>query len=216
VRAGQFEEEDLLHRIVSRRPSLATVISLVALFVALGGTSYAAIALAPKNSVNSASVINGSLQKTDLSKKAVAALKGNRGAKGAQGAQGPAGAAGAAGPAGAAGGAGPVGATGPAGAPGAAASKFWARIGFTGTTATVLRSTGGITATRVVAGFTDVTFPAPVDTDACAFTITLDSSGVDGHIRKSQSASAGALIRTIATNSANADTDIPFDIVAFC
>ena len=105
-KAGHFEEEDLLHRIVSRKPSPAIIISLVALFVALGGTSYAAIALAPKNSVNSASVINGSLQKADLSKKAVTALKGTRGARG------PAGAAGAAGAAG------PVGATGPAGAAG--------------------------------------------------------------------------------------------------
>jgi hypothetical protein len=114
------EEEDLLHRIVSRRPSPATIISLIALFVALGGTSYAAVALAPNNSVGSAQVINGSLQKKDLSKKAVAALKGNRGLRGPAGAQGPAGAAGpagATGAAGAAGAAGAVGATGPAGAP---------------------------------------------------------------------------------------------------
>ncbi|HEX7310703.1 MAG TPA: hypothetical protein VF232_05935, partial [Gaiellaceae bacterium] len=97
---------------------MATIISLAALFLALGGTGYAAVALAPKNSVNSASVINGSLQKADLSKKAVKALKGNRGARGAVGAPGPAGAAGAVGatgPAGAAGAAGAVGATGPAG-----------------------------------------------------------------------------------------------------
>jgi hypothetical protein len=107
-----FEEEDFLHRIVSRRPSPATVISLVALFVALGSTSYAAIALVPKNSVNSASVVNGSLQKVDLSKKAVKALKGNRGARGAAG---PAGAVGAVGPAGATGPTGPAGATGPVG-----------------------------------------------------------------------------------------------------
>jgi hypothetical protein len=89
------------------------VISLVALFVALGGTGYAAVQLAPKNSVGSTQVINGSLQKVDLSKKAVAALRGNRGARGPAGAQG---AAGAAGPAGAVG---PAGATGPAGAAGA-------------------------------------------------------------------------------------------------
>ena len=114
---------------VSRRPSAGTIISLIALFVALGGTSYAAIALAPKNSVGSPQVINGSLQTVDLSKKARAALKGNRGpagpagAQGAQGAAGLTGAAGAAGPAGAtgpAGSAGAVGATGPAGASGAA------------------------------------------------------------------------------------------------
>ena len=105
-----------MHRIVSRRPSPATIISLVALFVALGGTSYAAIALAPKNSVGSAQVINGSLLKKDLSKKTVAALKGNRGLRGPAGAAGSAGPAGATGPAGAVGATGPVGpSTGPAG-----------------------------------------------------------------------------------------------------
>ena len=42
------------------------MVSLVALFVALGGTGYAAVELAPKNSVGSAQVINGSLLKKDF------------------------------------------------------------------------------------------------------------------------------------------------------
>lgn len=105
-----------------RRPSPALVVSLVALFIALGGTSYAALSI-PKNSVGSPQVINGSLGTTDLSKKARKALKGNRGAagkRGLTGAAGPvgaAGAAGAAGPAGATGPQGPTGATGPATGP---------------------------------------------------------------------------------------------------
>jgi hypothetical protein len=42
-------------------------LALLALFVALGGTSVAASnALAPRNSVGSAQVINGSLAKADL------------------------------------------------------------------------------------------------------------------------------------------------------
>src|SRR6266545_1689135 len=68
--------------------------------------------------VGSRQVINGSLLKKDLSKKTVAALKGNRGpagARGAQGGPGPTGATGPAGAAGAAGTAGAVGATGPVG-----------------------------------------------------------------------------------------------------
>lgn len=100
------------------------VISLVALFVALSGTGYAAATkLLPKNSVGTKQVINGSLGTVDLSKKARAALKGNRGpagAAGAPGAAGPVGATGPAGPAGAAGAAGAVGATGPAGPAGSA------------------------------------------------------------------------------------------------
>jgi len=106
-----------VHRITHRWPSPATVISLIALFVALGGTSYAVTKL-PKNSVGSAQVVNGSLQKVDLSTRAVTALKGRRGAQGAAGpvgATGPAGAAGANGAAGAVGATGPLGATGPAG-----------------------------------------------------------------------------------------------------
>jgi len=85
-------------------------LALLALFVALGGTSYAATgALLPKNSVGSAQVINGSLQKLDLSTKARIALKGT---KGAQGFPGPAGPRGAEGPQGAAGPPGPSGPTG--------------------------------------------------------------------------------------------------------
>jgi hypothetical protein len=62
-------------------------IALLALFVALGGTSMAAAQLA-RNTVGSPQVINGSLQTVDLSKKARAVLKGNRGPRGPQGAQG--------------------------------------------------------------------------------------------------------------------------------
>jgi hypothetical protein len=74
-------------------------LALLALFVALGGTSIAATnALLPRNSVGTAQVINGSLQAGDLSKKAKKTLKGLRGARGVsgtQGAQGPQGAQGA-------------------------------------------------------------------------------------------------------------------------
>jgi len=68
-----------VHRIANRRPSPAIVVSVIALFVALGGTLYAAVTkLLPKNSVGSSQVINGSLQKADISKKAIASLKGLR------------------------------------------------------------------------------------------------------------------------------------------
>lgn len=45
----------------------------------------------PRNSVGTAQVINGSLQKVDLSKKAATALRGNRGARGPAGQRGPTG-----------------------------------------------------------------------------------------------------------------------------
>lgn len=89
------------------------VIACVALLVALGGTGYAAVALAPNsvgtaqlknNAVNSLKVKNGSLLAADFK---AGQLGG--GAPGPAGPAGPAGAAGAAGPTGAAGPAGPAG-----------------------------------------------------------------------------------------------------------
>ena len=60
-----------------------------ALFFALSGASYgAASSLLPKNSVGSAQVVNGSLQKVDLSATAITALHGARGKRGPQGIQG--------------------------------------------------------------------------------------------------------------------------------
>jgi hypothetical protein len=71
-------------------------IGMLALFLALGGTTYAAsTALIGKNTVASPQVVNGSLQTKDLSKKARIALKGNRGLRGLAGAQGAKGATGA-------------------------------------------------------------------------------------------------------------------------
>jgi collagen triple helix repeat protein len=86
------------------------LVAYLALFVALSGTSYAASTkLLPKNSVGSAQVINGSLQKGDLSKRAVAALRGARGRQGLPGAQGAQGLPGAQGTSGAPGPPGPPG-----------------------------------------------------------------------------------------------------------
>jgi hypothetical protein len=67
-------------------------IALLALFLALGGTAYAAsTALIGPNTVASPQVVNGSLKARDLSAKARKALKGNRGLRGPVGAKGVAG-----------------------------------------------------------------------------------------------------------------------------
>jgi hypothetical protein len=80
-----------------RRPSPALVISIVALFVALGGTGYAALKL-PKNSVGSKQikknavsgkkVKDGALGLADFSATAKAGLKGAPGTPGKPGASG--------------------------------------------------------------------------------------------------------------------------------
>ena len=73
-------------------------IALVALFLALGGTTYAAsTALIGSNTVASPQVVNGSLKTGDLSAKARKALKGNRGLRGLRGSAGSQGAKGATG-----------------------------------------------------------------------------------------------------------------------
>ena len=85
-----------------RRPQPALVISLVALFVALGGTSYAAISITGSNvrngslsgadikngSIRGTDVRNGSLTAGDLTPTTVASLQGPTGATGAAGATG--------------------------------------------------------------------------------------------------------------------------------
>ena len=90
-----------------RRPSPALAMSMVALFVAMGGTGYAAITL-PKNSVKakqiaagavgSSEVKNKSLKVSDFASSARTALKGSKGDTGAAGPAGQAGAPGAPGP----------------------------------------------------------------------------------------------------------------------
>jgi hypothetical protein len=74
------------------------LVAYLALFVALSSTSFAAATkLLPQNSVGTRQVINGSLQRVDLSRRAVKALRGLRGPVGPvgpvgpQGPQGPAG-----------------------------------------------------------------------------------------------------------------------------
>jgi hypothetical protein len=79
-----------------RRPSPALIVALVALFVALGGTSYAAVAL-PRNSVGSVQIKNRAVTQTKIAKKTLVALRGRRGLTGPKG---PAGIQGIPGPAG--------------------------------------------------------------------------------------------------------------------
>jgi hypothetical protein len=91
-------------------------LGVIALFFALGGTSFAAVdSFAPPNSVGTRQVVNGSLGTIDMSASARRALKGNKGAKGAAGLKGATGAPGPAGPQGAQGPPGAQGAQGPPG-----------------------------------------------------------------------------------------------------
>jgi hypothetical protein len=108
-------------------------IALLALFIALSGTTYAASTLLPRNSVGTAQLKNGAVTKKKINKKTIKALKGNRGLRGLQGPQGAQGAQGAQGIQGA------KGATGPQGPAGIAAA--YAHVNSAGTVDTA-RSVG--------------------------------------------------------------------------
>lgn len=93
------------------RPPASMAVALMALFVALGGTSYAAITISGKNvkngSLTGADIKNGSLRGTDvrnrsltssdLSSGTISSLRGTSGPAGPAGTSGPAGPAGPAG-----------------------------------------------------------------------------------------------------------------------
>jgi hypothetical protein len=66
------------------RPTYANVMATVAVFIALGGASYAATQL-PKNSVGSAQLKSGAVTPPKLSAAAKQALRGETGPQGAQG-----------------------------------------------------------------------------------------------------------------------------------
>ena len=83
-------------------------LALIALFVVLGGTSYAAVKLAP-NSISTREVKNHSLLRKDFAARQLRPVRGARGIRGSQGQVGTTGAAGATGPKGAIGPTGPVG-----------------------------------------------------------------------------------------------------------
>lgn len=90
----------MLHRLKSRL-TYANVTATLALFIALGGSSYAAFTL-PRNSVGSKQIRTGAVSSRQLHDRTIRlrdinvstrrALKGQRGATGATGAAGPAGA----------------------------------------------------------------------------------------------------------------------------
>jgi hypothetical protein len=94
--------------IAGRRPSASLVISLVALFVALGGTSYAALTITGKNvkngSLTTKDIKNNSLTSADVHDRSLRLRDFRSGdlPKGQRGPTGPAGPAGAAGAAGSA------------------------------------------------------------------------------------------------------------------
>jgi hypothetical protein len=114
-------------------------LALLALFVALGGTSYAATRI-PANSVGSRQIKNQAVTLKKVSPSAQKALRGHRGPQGPQGLQGG------------------------QGATGEGATKLFALIGESGFDLAVLRSSGGVTVAADSGSGYRVTFPRDIST----------------------------------------------------
>jgi hypothetical protein len=190
--------------------------ALLALFFALGGTSFAATnAVLAKNSVGTRQVIDGSLGTSDLSKAARTALKGNRGPAGPAG---PAGQAGQAGPAGAPGAQGATGAAGPPGiqgVPGQAAKNLFVALDAGGT---ITRSSGVTEASRSGAGVYRLSFGS-ADISNCVYLATAgqDDGGSlfeDYHVYTSRTGTSTVNVEIFDENDDLLDR--PFFLAVIC
>lgn len=203
--------------------------ALLALFVALGGTSVAAgNVVLGRNSVGTRQVVDGSLQTIDLSAKARSALKGNtgpRGATGAPGATGSTGAAGAPGATGSTGAVGPTGAPGapgaqgatgpqgPPGAPGRSASNLFVSLASDGTP---LRNSGATVVERAGVGVYRIQFDADITDCVAVATAGQDDGGLfeDYHVYTSRTATSTVNVEIF--DEQDNPLDRPFSLAVIC
>jgi hypothetical protein len=179
-------EEENMRRILRHRPSPALVIACIALTIALGGTSYAAITL-PRNSVGTAQLKTNAVNSAKVKNRSLRAIdfrRGQlpRGARGPQGAQGIQGIQGTQGAQGAQGIQGLKGDKGDAGAPGSAVAYAFVKADGTLDTARS-KNVASVTHPTTGAYCFDVTVPV---VNAVAST---------GHIGGQFDASAEVVIR---------------------
>jgi hypothetical protein len=191
------------------RPHLtfANVISLVALFVALGGTSYAALTITGKNVRNSSltgrDVKNSSLTTSDVKNRSLLARDFRtgqlpQGAKGDPGAQGP------------------QGPKGDKGDPGTPATKLFGEISG-GATPTILYGQG-ITAVQNAGDFYVVTFDRDISQCAPLGTTTgTNGNNVDRRINVVHRFGDPTQLNVRTYNAGGtAVTDVPFSLAVFC
>lgn len=172
--------------------SYANVTATLALFVALGGTSYAALTL-PRNSVGSkqirtgavgsSEVRNRSLKTADLSLSARASLRGAKG---------------------------DTGAAGPAGAP---AVRYFAAISAAGE-----RTRGNATfSTHTVGGSGAYTVAFGQNVSACAYSATVGTTdGSTAPAGRATVRSDGGNIGVQVVDANGAPADLPFHLIVAC
>jgi hypothetical protein len=198
-------------------------VALLALFVALGGTSVAAgNVLLARNSVGTRQVVDGSLQTNDLSSKARSALKGTTGPRGATGAPGATGSTGAAGApgltgstgsAGAPGAQGAIGPQGPPGAPGRSASNLFVALASDGT---LLKNSGATVVDRAGVGVYRIQFDADITDCVALATAGQDNGGLfeDYHLYTSRTATS--TVNVAIFGEQDNPLDRPFSLAVIC
>jgi hypothetical protein len=196
-------------------------VGYVALFVALGGVSYAATVL-PRNSVGSPQIKNGQVKAADLANNAVTSAKikdFSLLAKDFKPGQLVAGSRGPAGPQGAKGDAGTAGQPGTPGAPGQDGTSALRLFASVNENQVVVRSNPSVTIVRVFAGLYRVDFGR--DVSACTPIATVGATSAGNNLQPGE---AGATPVTsevtkigVATrDSAGAFADKPFQLALAC
>ena len=183
-----------MSRRIRDRLTYANVIATLALFVALGGSSYAALKL-PRDSVGSAQIRSGavasgevkdrSLQLRDISKTARTSLAGKQG---------------------------PTGPAGPAGQPGAPAARFFAAVSAAGQ---LLR--GNATSGGSVGGVGSYNVGFAQDVSACVYTATLGSTdGSDVPPGRITVSGVGGKVAVKTFDAAGNPADLSFHLIVAC
>ena len=199
-----------MQRVFTFRPSPAMVVALIALGVALGGVSYAAVTL-PRNSVGSAQLKKNAVSASKVKDRSLTARDfkagqlraGAKGATGATGATGPKGDAGAAGAAGAA---------------GTPATRLFAVVNGDGTQPAGTGS-GVVSVTKTGAGAYTVKFNQAVFNCAWSATRIARNGGTQGggpEVSVNSGTSEPADELRVSTQLESVVTDGNFSLVVFC
>ena len=203
-----------------RRPTAALVISIIALFVALGGSSYAAFRL-PNSSVGTKQLKNGAVTTRKLKNGAITAAKlnvtgvtvpnalhANSSAVATEATH--------ATDASNAANAGALGGSPPS-AFEKASSILTAVVTDNGTTAAVVRGTAGVTAKRIDAGVVDVSFPR--DVSKCTWIATQGNPGdsfVPGVFATVRGNGPSSVVEVVTEDTTDTQVDANFHLAAIC
>jgi hypothetical protein len=195
-------------------------VALLALFFALGGTSFAAtdVVLAT-NSVGSRQVIDGSLRTGDLSKAARSALKGNRGLTGAAGPAGAAGlqgSQGTQGPAGATGARGEQGVAGQPGQPGQQGQPATALFVAVNADGTLSKNSGATLLSHALTGVYRIGFGANITNCVYLATAGQDDAALSEDYHLYTSRTGTSTVNVEIFDEKNNPFDRSFSLAVFC